>query len=93
MEIRALHDQIDQLAARLSIAYQDTTDETSAKSPKVTTARKYRLILALTWLLAVTFPVAETQLPTTEQTVITYELATVAIALAVTWRAIDRRKK
>ena len=93
MEMRTLRDLVDRLTAHLPIASQDTTDETQARSPRVTAVRKYRLILALAWLLAVAFPVAETQLPMTEQTLITYELATVTIALALTWRAIDGHKK
>jgi hypothetical protein len=51
------------------------------------------LIIALMWLLAIGLPVAEAELPSAEQMVITNEFATFAIVLAVTWRLIEKRRK
>jgi hypothetical protein len=54
--------------------------------------RRLVLMIAL-WLLVVGLPVAETKLSVTQQTVITNEVANIALALAVTWRVIDNRRK
>jgi hypothetical protein len=56
-------------------------------------ARRLILLIALMWLLALGLPVVESQFPLTDQTIITNEFASVALALAVTWRAIDKRRK
>jgi hypothetical protein len=51
------------------------------------------LLLVLIWLGAVGLPMVEAGLPTGDQGVLTNELATVGLALAVTWRIIDGQKK
>jgi hypothetical protein len=70
-------------------------EEAGTTPAKADTARTRRLILliALTWLLAIGTPVVETQMPVPGQAVVSNEIATVALALGVTWRAIDKRKK
>lgn len=62
--------------------------------PEADSAGIRRLILMIAlWLIAVGLPVAETKLPVSQQAVITNEFATVALALAVTWRLLDNRRK
>jgi hypothetical protein len=56
-------------------------------------ARRLILLIALMWLLAFGLPVVESQFPLTDQAITTNEFATVALALAVTWRAIDKHRK
>jgi hypothetical protein len=63
-------------------------------SPQTVSAGMRRLILMIAlWLVAIGIPVAETMLPLSQQAVITNEVATVALALAVTWRVIDSHKE
>jgi hypothetical protein len=51
------------------------------------------LLLVLTWLIAVGLPVAQAELPEAGQIVATNEVATVGLALAITWRLLDTRGK
>jgi hypothetical protein len=51
------------------------------------------LLLVFIWLAAVGLPIAQAELPATGQDVATNEIATIALALAVTWRILDKRAK
>jgi hypothetical protein len=51
------------------------------------------LLLVFIWLTAVGLPVAQAELPAAGQSVATNEIATVGLALAVTWRVLDERDK
>jgi hypothetical protein len=63
-------------------------------SPQTVPAGMRRLILMIAlWLVAIGIPVAETKLSLPQQTVITNEIANIALALAVTWRMMDNRRK
>ncbi len=92
---RILSRQDDRLHVITTPAQTQVSDKEPATPPQADAAGTRRLIffLALTWLLAIGLPVVETQFSVTEQAVMTNELATVGIALAVTWRAIDKRKQ
>jgi hypothetical protein len=50
------------------------------------------LLFVFMWLVALGVPVAQAELPTMDQAVGTNEMATVALALALTWRIIDKRR-
>jgi hypothetical protein len=50
------------------------------------------LIVILVWLVALGLPLADAELPARDQGVVTNELATVGLALAATWRALDKSK-
>lgn len=50
------------------------------------------LVIILTWLIALGLPLAEAELSARDQGVVTSELATIGLALAATWRALDKSK-
>jgi hypothetical protein len=50
------------------------------------------LIIILAWLVALGLPLAEAGLSARDQGVVTSELATIGLALAATWRALDKSK-
>jgi hypothetical protein len=92
--------QSDAPMLKLLITHDEPIGLNAPKDPALATSetdvagtRRLTFLIVLTWLLAIGLPLVESQLPVDEQTVITNELATVAIALAVTWRAIDKRKE
>jgi hypothetical protein len=49
-------------------------------------------IIILVWLVALGLPLTEAKLSVRDQGVVTNELATVGLALAATWRALDKSK-
>jgi hypothetical protein len=51
------------------------------------------LLVVILWLIAVGLPVIQAELPGKAQGIGTNEVATVGLALAITWRVLDKRKK
>jgi hypothetical protein len=51
------------------------------------------LLVVLMWLIAVGFPMVQAELPDKAQGIAINEVATVALALAITWRVLDKRNK
>jgi hypothetical protein len=51
------------------------------------------LLVVLVWLIAVGFPMVQAELPGKAQGIAVNEVATVALALAITWRVLDKRNK
>jgi hypothetical protein len=51
------------------------------------------LLVVLVWLIAVGFPMVQAELPGKAQGIAINEVATVALALAITWRVLDKRNK
>jgi hypothetical protein len=49
------------------------------------------LLIVLTWLIAVGFPIVQVELSGHAQEIAINEVATVGLALAITWRVIDKR--
>ena len=51
------------------------------------------LLVVLIWLIAVGFPMVQAELPGKAQEIAINEVATVGLALAITWRVFDKRNK
>lgn len=51
------------------------------------------LLVVLIWLIAVGFPMVQAELPGKAQEIAINEVATVGLALAITWRVLDKRNK
>jgi hypothetical protein len=51
------------------------------------------LLIVLMWLIAVGFPMVQVELSGNAQEIAINEVATVGLALAITWRVIDKRDK
>ena len=51
------------------------------------------MVLVLVWLLTFGLPAAQQVLPAKAQSVLTNDYATFAIALAITWRILDKRER
>ena len=50
------------------------------------------LLVVLMWLIAVGFPMVQAELPGKAQEIAINEVATVGLALAITWRVLDKHK-
>lgn len=51
------------------------------------------LLVVLMWLIVVGFPMVQFELPGNAQEIVINEVATVGLALAITWRVLDKRDK
>jgi hypothetical protein len=51
------------------------------------------LAVVLMWLIALGAPIAEVALPSSGEVIASNGATTVGLALAITWRAVDKRKE